>query len=353
MKRERNSSIELLRILAIFGIVVMHTNAAVMKECYGINQIWTQIENGVFNAGVSVFVLISGFYGIRRNKNKIITLWTTVVLYSMISAMVGYILMGESVKSLITAAIPISTNRYWFISCYIILMLFAPYINRVIESISQPQFTRLLVLMSVAFLLSPTLLYYSVLGGGGKNIVNMLLLYFLGAYIHKYNLHNLVNKKVLLRILFIITTLNILLNLAVSMATGGGQAHIPFARDCSAFIVVEAVAITLLFVKTTLHSEIVNIVASHVFAVYLFEGAFRNIIKIMVFDYTIYEHEPYWFIINIIVALCIVVGCIFIDFAVQKLLEPLRNLLLKIIGKLQPKVTNYLLILDRLLKVDI
>lgn len=165
MKRERNSSIELLRILAIFGIVVMHTNAAVMKDCYGINQIWTQMENGVFNAGVSVFVLISGFYGIRRNKNKIITLWTTVVLYSVISAMVGYILMGESVKSLITAVIPISTNRYWFISCYIILMLFAPYINRVIESISQPQFTRLLVLMSVAFLLSPTLLYYSVLGG--------------------------------------------------------------------------------------------------------------------------------------------------------------------------------------------
>ena len=50
MKRERNSSIELLRVLAIFGIVVMHTNAAVMKDCYGINQIWTQIENGVFNA---------------------------------------------------------------------------------------------------------------------------------------------------------------------------------------------------------------------------------------------------------------------------------------------------------------
>lgn len=352
MKQERNSSIELLRILAIFGIVVMHTNAAVMKDCHGINQIWTQIENGVFNAGVSVFVLISGFYGIRRNKNKMVTLWTTVMLYSVISAMVGYILMGESVKSLITAAIPISTNRYWFISCYIILMLFAPYINRVIESINQSQFTRLLVLMSVAFLLSPTLLYYSVLGGG-KNIVNMLLLYFLGAYIHKYNLHNLANKKVLLRIFFIITTLNILLNLAVSMATGGGQAHIPFARDCSVFIAVEAVAIMLLFVKITFHSEIVNTVASYVFAVYLFEGAFRNIIKIMVFDYTIYEHESYWFIINIIVALCIVVGCIFIDCAVQILLEPLRKFLFRIIGKLQPKVINYLLILDGLLKTDI
>ncbi|MBS5141812.1 MAG: hypothetical protein KHZ91_02680 [Firmicutes bacterium] len=183
--------------------------------------------------------------------------------------------------------------------------------------------------------------------------MNMLLLYFLGAYIHKYNLHNLVNKKVLWKIFFITTTLNILLNLAVSMATGGDQAHIPFVRDCSLFVVVEAVAIMLLFVKTTLHSKIVNIIANHVFAVYLFEGALRNVIKILVFDYTIYEHKSYWFAINIIVAVCLVVGCIFIDFAVQKLLEPLRNLLLRIIEKLQPRVTNYLLILDRLLKVDI
>lgn len=31
MKKERNSSIEMLRILAMLGIVIMHTNGAVMS----------------------------------------------------------------------------------------------------------------------------------------------------------------------------------------------------------------------------------------------------------------------------------------------------------------------------------
>ena len=35
--------------------------------------------------------------------------------------------------------------------------------------------------MSAVFLVAPTVIYYSVLGGG-KNVINMLLLYFLGSY---------------------------------------------------------------------------------------------------------------------------------------------------------------------------
>ena len=56
MKKERNSSIEMLRILAMLGIVIMHTNGAVMEHGSGTGFVWTQIENGIFNAGVSIFV---------------------------------------------------------------------------------------------------------------------------------------------------------------------------------------------------------------------------------------------------------------------------------------------------------
>ena len=72
MKKERNSSIEMLRILAMLGIVIMHTNGAVMEHGSGTGFAWTQIENGIFNAGVSIFVLISGYFGIRRSTQKLI-----------------------------------------------------------------------------------------------------------------------------------------------------------------------------------------------------------------------------------------------------------------------------------------
>lgn len=41
MKKERNSSIEMLRILAMLGIVIMHTNGAVMEHGSGTGFAWT------------------------------------------------------------------------------------------------------------------------------------------------------------------------------------------------------------------------------------------------------------------------------------------------------------------------
>lgn len=39
----------MLRILAMLGIVIMHTNGAVMEHGSGAGFAWTQIENGIFN----------------------------------------------------------------------------------------------------------------------------------------------------------------------------------------------------------------------------------------------------------------------------------------------------------------
>lgn len=165
MKRERNSSIEMLRILAMLGIVIMHTNGAVMEHGSGTGVAWTQIENGIFNAGVSIFVLISGYFGIRRSSQKLIELESTVILYAVLSALVGCYFGKATILSIIKAFIPVSTNCYWFISCYILLMIFSPYINRAIDSMSELQHRQLLLLMSAVFLVAPTVIYYSVLGG--------------------------------------------------------------------------------------------------------------------------------------------------------------------------------------------
>ena len=143
----------------------MHTNGAVMEHGSGTGFAWTQIENGIFNAGVSIFVLISGYFGIRRSTQKLIELESTVILYAVLSALVGCYFGKASILSIIKAFIPVSTNCYWFISCYILLMIFSPHINRAIDSMSELQHRQLLLLMSAVFLVAPTVIYYSVLGG--------------------------------------------------------------------------------------------------------------------------------------------------------------------------------------------
>lgn len=109
----------------------------------------------------------------------------------------------------------------------------------------------------------------------GENVINMLLLYFLRAYIKKYNYCDKFRNKLLVKIFCFTTLANFALNLLISMLAGG-KAHIPFARDCSAFVMIEATTLLMLFLKHEFHSESVNKIAKHVFAVYLFEGAIRQ-----------------------------------------------------------------------------
>ena len=159
----------------------------------------------------------------------------------------------------------------------------------------------------------------------------MLLLYFLGSYIRKYNLCERFDKKFLLKIMIATTALNVLLNSLISIATGG-KPHIPFARDCRIFIVIDAVTLMMFFMKAELHSDFINRVAKHVFAVYLFEGAFRQIMQKVVFDYSIYEKEWCWPLVNIVVAFIAMVGCMLIDVLAQWILRPFRKAALKMLG---------------------
>lgn len=161
----RNSSIELLRIVCILGIVIMHINGESLKTCVGTNFLWAQLENSLFNAGVSIFVLISGYYGIKRSVRRVYNLEFKVVFYSILSAILGFVFFHDSITVVLKSCIPVSTGKYWFITGYMLLMLFAPYVNATIDGMSKESYRYFLTLMFVLFSLLPTFLYYHVLGG--------------------------------------------------------------------------------------------------------------------------------------------------------------------------------------------
>lgn len=97
MSNSRNSSIELLRLLAIFGIVVMHVNGSVLNGGNGglcLNSVWLQLENSIFNCGVTIFILISGYYGIRRNSGKILVLEGSALFYSLVGVILAFLKNG-------------------------------------------------------------------------------------------------------------------------------------------------------------------------------------------------------------------------------------------------------------------
>lgn len=344
--KERNSNFELLRIICIFGIVLMHANGDFLNSCKGANLIYSELINGIFNAGVSIFVLISGYFGIRSTKRKIIKLELDIIFYSVLSSLVMCIINGNiSVTQLAKSFIPVSTGKYWFMTGYMILLVFSKYINQIVEQLDKKKLEKLLLLMFAVFSVIPTFLYFHVMKDDGKGIMNMLLLYLTGAYIRKYGKDHY-KKSALIIGWFVAFSLSFIANTALSFLMGGVGAKSPFSRDCSLFIIFEAVMVLLFFRELKLKSNKINNFAKHVVAVYMFERAVRALCLNYVFDYTVYADKFYWAFIEVIAVLIVIAICFVFDkvkvICLQNLEEKLTSLLENFWNVLSIKAGNLL-----------
>lgn len=68
----RKSNFELLRLFCIFGIVVMHAMGNIDTSLSVWNTESHIFVNALFNTGVTCFILISGYFGIKFRLEKLI-----------------------------------------------------------------------------------------------------------------------------------------------------------------------------------------------------------------------------------------------------------------------------------------
>ena len=126
----RLSNFELLRLLCIFGIVCMHAFGSFRGTATGINLVYGVLINSIFNTGVSIFVLISGYFGISFSTNKYLKLELEVLLYSIVSVVsISAMQNSWNIKQIVKACMPVASGQYWYITSYMLLLIFSEYIN--------------------------------------------------------------------------------------------------------------------------------------------------------------------------------------------------------------------------------
>ncbi len=288
----RKSNFELLRVICILGILTMHAFGLFYHSATGFNLVYGVFINTLFNACVSIFVLISGYFGIKSSKEKNIYLELTLIFYSVLSYGIGYATDGVlDFKEVIKSFLPFSTGKYWYMTSYMLLLIFGDFINQIPEKMEKKNFQRLIYLMLFVFSILPTIVQAHVMDDGGKGFANMLLMYLIGRYMAIYpnEYFPKVNKGKIVCILLII---GFVLNYAVTWIGGNQGVKAPFARDCSIVIVLLSVAVFEMFKSMEFESGAINRIAKHVIGVYLLEAAIRNLFT-KVFDFTQYVAEWY------------------------------------------------------------
>ena len=225
------------------------------------NKVVLEVVNIIGNTGVSCFVLISGYFGVKYNTHKFLYL---VIMSSIYSVLVVYLNDGICPKELIKAFLIIPRYKLWFIVCYLFLMLLSPYLNQLADTHEKKDFSRLIAIMTILLCVIPTVFAEAawssvILHQGGKNLTYFLFLYLLGRYIKKYYDNNYSRIK-----LYSIHLLSSIVIAVVAIFT-----DILLVDDCSIFILVSSLALFFFFKSFCFHSRLINYISSSVLAIYV------------------------------------------------------------------------------------
>lgn len=184
MSQQRSLNLDLLRIVAMFFIVIYHFFIhGVMRQhttpeqgffvtfdsslTEKINFFISQMLMVVVSTGVNLFVMISGYLLILKKEfraKSLIKLWLKVLLYSFTIAFVFCFAGGGSKSLVIKSLLPLTTNQYWFMLPYFGLMFLAPFIARFISTLTQKQYAMLLIALLAINFYFP---FGQTLSGGG------------------------------------------------------------------------------------------------------------------------------------------------------------------------------------------
>lgn len=339
MKTQRKSGFELLRLIGIISVVMVHAGALV--EGMETNAIGTRTICllGVFgNLGVSFFVLISGYFGVRRDWKKIIRLELMVIFYSVCTSVLVRLVWPEDYpRSVILplleqSILPVVTRKHWYYTCYICIMIFSPYLNLLTEKLKKEEFRIMLIAGFVLFCVFPTFTRYEIMRDGGKGLVNMIFMYFLGRYIRLYADQKIPGRKGIPAIVMILLVMY--LSTRVSVRTM--MFALDFLNDNSVTVVAVAVLCLYMCKDLKFYSPSINRLAAHVFGIYILNVPVMNVLNKWWFQMDEVKAGgsllPVW-LLGIISATLLI--CFAVDILRETLLGKTENFLAeKIYGKL-------------------
>ena len=189
----RNSSIELYRIIATFAVLIVHFNGWFVG---GVPERFDFSNPTLFRTGqviigaatvicVNMFILISGYFGIRLKLSTVIKLCIYLALiyipfYFLYAASHGFVLKHFIGKCLVIS------NAGYFIQCYFMLMILSPVLNSFIEKYGKNCLKWVIVFFALEFWFG-CMMHVEELGyNHGYSVIHFVLIYMIARCIRLY-----------------------------------------------------------------------------------------------------------------------------------------------------------------------
>lgn len=190
----RDSNIELLRIVSMFMILLVHANFFSLGEPSSQDIISNPVDataRVVFEAAciacVDIFVLISGWFGIRPKLKGLCGIIFQCLFFLWGSYIIAIILGYSKFSANGIVGCFAATHNNWFIKAYLFLYILSPVLNIFVENAPRSLFRKTLigffVLQSIYGWIFPSATTYIE---SGYSPLSFIGLYLLARYIHVY-----------------------------------------------------------------------------------------------------------------------------------------------------------------------
>lgn len=283
--------------------IVYRGGAKVFLECVSL---WGK-------AGVNIFCLIMGYYGISSNFRikKVVKLEAQVLFYSILGLGIAILCrfnlsFGETVISIF----PFVFGQYWYISAYFMVYILSPFINKMVLGLSQSEYQKLVGISMIFWCIIPFFTLREDSGLFWNQFIWFIVMYVVGGYLRIYKTN--FSKKYYWLVL---CGSNIILIMSV-VIINISSCYIPQMRDYTTYfrwsnspiIMIMCIAIMRLAERGNIgNNKWINSLARGTLGVYLFhENVFiQKILWNNVFNNSKYFYS-YGIVLHFIIAILLV-----------------------------------------------
>lgn len=263
----RNSNVEVLRYVLMIAICIWHTlvhgyNLKMMGEDI-VPSSTSLILMSLLAPATYTFMLISGYYGITLKVKKMFSFILQCNMYYWLCLLFLFFFSSVCIMDVCRHPFAVSSNVWWFVTNYVIIMLISPFINSGIEKVERRKYKYILICL---LFISSIGLYLSN-AHTGSDFLGLLIVYLIGRYM---GLHKQTLKRSLAVILWVVPTSLLVILCIVGHKINQDRLLWHLFNYCNPLIILQSVGIMYFVISLKIRNNIfLNWLGAHCFAIYL------------------------------------------------------------------------------------
>ncbi len=369
-RQTRKSGIELLKIFAVFLIVISHV-VQTLGALDGVYQLRLSLAttdmsrlmlaalrySGVL--GNSIFFVCSAWFLVdakKWNLRKLLYLWSQVWSVSALILLIVLVLGDVPLRKgiLFESLLPVIFNNNWYISCYMMFCLIVPLLNIVLGVLTRRQLLSVCVMGTILCGIR-----FAFMGYAAPFYINGIILwsiiYFCVAYIKRYKPMWFSNYKYG-GICFTAGVIGFVGMIILANSLGQkisvfSSALLRWNENGNLFIILTAIGLLLLAHNTRIQSRFINTISGLSLLVYIIHEnlLLRTFYRPKLFDWLYHTYGSVNLVAwSLIFAAAIFIGSVIVSYCYQ---QTVCRLLAKVCDWLYPKLElGWNRLLDRLEK---